>query len=108
MIKVLTFIALELPASLKQELSRRTNLIAGQDKWQRIRWMPPEKYHLTLKFLGDVDCARLSELQFVLERKLEVTPTVPCKILAITPFPFTSSPKIIAALVEPTYEVLSL
>ena len=106
--KVRTFIALGLPASLRQELSRGTNLIAGQDKWQRIRWMPPEKYHLTLTFLGDVDCARLSELQFVLEIKLEVTRMVTCKIPAITPFPFTSSPKIIAALVEPTYEVLSL
>ena len=87
--KVRTFIALELPASLRQELSRGTNLIAGQDKWQRIRWMPPEKYHLTLTFLGDVDSARLSELQFVLEIKLEVTRMVPFKIPAITPFPFT-------------------
>ena len=33
---------------------------------------------------------------------------VPCKIPTITPFPFTSYPKIIAALVEPTYKVLSL
>ena len=106
--KVRTFIALELTLSLRQELSRGANLFAGQDKRQRIRWMPPEKYHLTLTFLGDVDSARLSELQFVLEIKLEVTRMVPCKIPAITPFPFTSSPKIIAALVEPTYEVLSL
>ena len=63
---------------------------------------------LALTFLGDVDSARLSELQFVPERKLEVTRMVHRKIPAITPFPFTSSPKIIAALVEPTYEVLSL
>jgi len=51
--------------------------------------MPSEKYHLTLTFLGDVDSARLSELQFVLEIKLEVTQMLPCKIPAITPFPFT-------------------
>ena len=87
--KVRTFIALGLPASLRKELSRGTNLIAGQDKWLRIRWISPGKYHLTLTFLGDVDCARLSELQFVPERKLEVTRMVPCKIPAITPFPFT-------------------
>ena len=58
--------------------------------------------------MGDVDSARLSELQFVLEIKLEVTQMLPFKIPAITPFPFTQSPKIIAALVEPTYEVLNL
>ena len=65
--KIRTFTALELPMSLRQELSGQANLIAGQDKRQRIRWMPPEKYHLTLTFLGDVDSTRLSELKFVLE-----------------------------------------
>ena len=106
--KIRTFVALELPMSLRQELSGEANLIAGQDKRQRIRWMPPEKYHLTLTFLGNVDSAVLSELQFALERQLELTGMVPCKISAITPFPFTQSPKIVAALVEPTDELLSL
>ena len=93
--KVRTFIALGLPASLRQELSRGTNLIAGQDKWLRIRWISPGKYHLTLTFLGDVDCARLSELKFVLERKLEVTQMLPCKIPAITPFLLHNLPKLL-------------
>ncbi|MFL2737172.1 MAG: hypothetical protein ACJ0DJ_00120 [bacterium] len=38
MIKVRTFIALEPPISLWKELSGGANLIAGQDKRQRIRW----------------------------------------------------------------------
>ena len=106
--KIRTFTALELPMSLRQELSGQANFIAGQGKRQRIRWMPPEKYHLTLTFLGDVDSARLSELQFAMERKLELTGMVPCKISTITPFPFTQSPKNVAALVEPTDELLKL
>ena len=68
--KVRTLIALELPMSLRQELTRGANHTAGQDKWQRIRWMPPEKYHLTLTFLGDVDSTRLSQLQFTMEKTL--------------------------------------
>ena len=106
--KVRTFIALELPMSLRQELSRGAKIFAGQDKRQRIRWMPPEKYHLTLTFLGNVDSAVLSKLEFALVRNLELTGMVPCKISAITPFTFTKFPKIIAAIVEPTYELLSL
>ena len=105
--KIRTFIALELPPSLRHELSGQAKLLAGQDKRQHIRWLPSENYHLTLAFLGDVDSASLSGLQFALERKLESMKAVPCKISAIAPFPF-SRPKIAAALVECTVELLQL
>ncbi len=105
--KIRTFIALELPSSFKQALFRQAQLFAGQDKRQHIRWLPPENYHLTLAFLGDIDSARLSGLQFALEQKLESVKAVPCKISAITPFPF-SRPKIAAALLECTAELLQL
>ena len=105
--KIRTFIALELPPSLRHELSGLAKLLAGQDKRQHIRWLPSENYHLTLAFLGDVDSASLSGLQFELERKLESMKAVPCKISTITPFPF-SRPKIAAALVECTVELLLL
>ena len=105
--KIRTFIALELPTSLRHELSGQAKLLAGQDKRQHIRWLPSENYHLTLAFLGDVDSASLSGLQFELERKLESMKAVPCKIPTITPFPF-SRPKIVAALLECTAELRQL
>ena len=105
--KIRTFIALELPSSFKQALFRQAQLLAGQDKRQHIRWLPPENYHLTLAFLGDVDSVRLSGLQFALELKLEFVKAVHCKISAISPFPF-SRPKIAAALLERTIKLLQL
>ena len=105
--KIRTFIALELPPSLRHELSSQAKLLAGQDKRQHIRWLPPENYHLTLVFLGDVDSASLSGLQFTLEQKLGSMKAVPCKITTITPFPF-SRPKIAAALLECTAELRQL
>ena len=105
--KIRTFISLDLPLSIRHELSGHTKLIAGQDKRQQIRWLPPENYHLTLVFLGDVDSTKLSGLQFTLEQKLEATEAVPLIISTITPFPF-SRPKIAAALVERTAELLRL
>ena len=98
--KIRSFISLNLPLSLRHELS-------GQDKRQKIRWMPPENYHLTLVFLGEIESAILSGLQFALERKLKSTKAVPLTISAITPFPF-SRPRIDAALVEQTAELLRL
>ena len=60
-----------------------------------------------MAFLGDVDSASLSGLQFELERRLESMKAVPCKITTITPFPF-SRPKIAAALLECTAELRQL
>ena len=105
--KIRSFISLDLPLSLRHELSGHAKLIAGQDKRQKIRWLPPENYHLTLVFLGEIESAILSGLQFALEQKLEATESVPLTISAITPFPF-SRPRIDAALVEQTAELLQL
>jgi len=107
LMKIRSFIALELPSSLKQELFGQAKILAGQDKRQYIRWLPPENYHLTLAFLGDIDSARLSGLQFALEKKLEFVKAVPCTISVISPFPF-SRPKIIAGILERTAELLWL
>ena len=105
--KIRSFISLDLPLSLRHELSGYAELIAGQDKRQKIHWLPPENYHLTVVFLGEVESAILSGLQFALEQKLEAAESVPLTISAITPFPF-SRPRIAAALVEHTAELLRL
>ena len=81
--------------------------MAGQDKRERVRWLLPEDYHLTLAFLGDLDSASLSGLQFALEQKLGFMKAVPCKISTISLFPF-SRPKIAAAFLERTVELLQL
>ena len=94
--KIRSFISLDLPLSLRHELSGHAKHIAGQDKRQKIRWLPPENYHLTLVFSGDVESVKISALQLALERKLESTKAVPLTISAITPFPF-SRPRIATA-----------
>ena len=102
-----SFISLNLPLSLRHELARHAGLIAGQDKRLQIRWLPLEKYHLTLVFLGEVESAILSSLQFTLEQKLETAESIPLTFSAITPFPF-SRPRIAAILVEQNAVLLQL
>ena len=105
--KIRSFISLDFPLSLRHELSGYAKLIAGQNKRRQIRWLSPRNYHLTLVFLGEVESAILSGLQFALEQKLEAAESVPLTISAITPFPF-SRPRIAAALVEHTAKLLRL
>ncbi|MGQ9801579.1 MAG: RNA 2',3'-cyclic phosphodiesterase [Candidatus Saccharicenans sp.] len=59
------FIAIDLTTGIKTELARAVRLLkpvaAG------IKWVEPENYHLTLKFLGEVSESQVEVIKAVLE-----------------------------------------
>jgi len=58
--RIRSFIAIELPQDLKTELAGlQTKLKVDRP---RVKWVSPEGIHLTLKFLGDVDASRISQV----------------------------------------------
>lgn len=64
-----TFIALELPKEkLKRIIEVRDKTINNYDK---IRWEPIDKLHITLKFLGETDINLISEINSELENLLK-------------------------------------
>lgn len=58
------FVALELPEPVRREAVRRA--AAVRDRLPEARWVRPEAIHLTLRFLGEVDPARLPALSAAL------------------------------------------
>jgi len=58
--KVRSFIAIELPAELRQGLARIQARLKV-DK-PRVKWVDPNSIHLTLKFLGNVDPAMIGAI----------------------------------------------
>ncbi len=67
------FMAIELPADVKQELGRVSNLLAGQLPphtvlSRAVRWVQPGNMHLTLRFLGDTAVTQLLPLSQQLDQ----------------------------------------
>ena len=54
------FTALEIPADVGQSLAMLRGGLPG------ARWIDPENYHLTLRFIGDIDDALAREIAFML------------------------------------------
>ncbi len=54
------FVALDLPWSLKQQLSQLAGGLPG------AKWVPPDNYHLTLRFIGEMPAHRAEEVDFAL------------------------------------------
>src|SRR5664279_2960759 len=56
------FTGLEIPAALGEQLSLLRGGLPG------ARWIDPENYHLTLRFIGDVDDEIAHEIDWLLGR----------------------------------------
>jgi RNA 2',3'-cyclic 3'-phosphodiesterase len=54
------FVALDLPASLRQRLSTLTGGLPG------ARWVPAENYHVTLRFIGETPSWKAEEIDHAL------------------------------------------
>ena len=75
---------------------------------QQIRWIPEEKYHLTLSFLGEVEYVLIRSLKLELEKILCFYKAVSFRFSEITSFPFSGTPKIVAAMLEQSDELMKL
>ena len=106
--KIRVFLALEIPKKVRDRLYAYTELASGNSNLKPIRWLLRDNYHITLAFLGNIEYFLISNLQQKLEQNLSSTKAVLFRFSEITPFPFSSTPKIVAAMLEYSRELMYL
>jgi 2'-5' RNA ligase len=73
------FCAIELPEDLKSRVGEHIKRLRESFSKARTSWEKPEKIHITLKFIGDVEVARIEEL----------SRAVRCAAATVEPFELT-------------------
>lgn len=87
------FIALDLEEDLRNDISRQQTIFTRQVKG--FKWVDPEDYHLTLKFLGSVRKERVQEVGDLLEGIGLQQDPFPVTLQGISAFPYQSNPRVI-------------
>ncbi|MBI3909965.1 MAG: RNA 2',3'-cyclic phosphodiesterase [Armatimonadetes bacterium] len=86
------FIALPVPEALHPAIIRVQESLAGAGD---VRWIPPENWHLTLKFLGNISEDRLRRLTDLLEKVSNSCSQFVIELGGIGAFPNLRRPQIV-------------
>jgi 2'-5' RNA ligase len=89
-----TFVAVLLPDEIRQRLAQEVDALRGHASG--VAWVAAENLHITVKFLGGVDEARLADVAAALERAATV-PAFEVEIRGLGAFPTASRPRVLWA-----------
>jgi 2'-5' RNA ligase len=88
-----TFVALELPGMARSALGLTMASLSAVE--QRVRWARPDGMHMTLKFLGDVEESRTSELRAAVQAIARRHGPMTLQLSALGAFPRLERAKVI-------------
>ena len=94
------FIALNLPKKEKDRIYRAAHVLRKSDL--PVRWVDPEKYHITLKFLGEIAEDRVEVVEEAVERVAQMTGALDLAVEGFGAFPTIRRPQVMWVGVEPT------
>lgn len=93
-----TFVALELSDTVRRELGRLQGKLGqvGCD----VKWVAPKNIHLTLKFLGDVEEAKIDDIKNVLTRISSGEKAFKISLFKLGAFPSVNRPRVLWAGID--------
>jgi len=95
--KIRAFIAIELPATARSALAQASQQLARQLPAGSVRWVKPERMHLTLRFLGDTAVTQLPALAAQLDELAARHAPFNLRLDKLGCFPHCKRPRVIWA-----------
>ena len=87
------FIAIELSDEIKESLARLQKRL--KESAADIKWVDPHNVHLTLKFLGDIEDAKIEDIKTLLDNAASQFSAFEIKLSALGAFPNEKNPRVI-------------
>lgn len=89
------FIAINLPDSIKAQISEIIDKLAKANCEEPIKWVREEQLHLTLHFLGYLEANQAKKVQSVLNNLTKSYPVCQLKCASIDAFPNLNRPRVL-------------
>src|ERR671916_1601729 len=93
--RVRVFCAVELPEDVRAEAARHVARLRAEFPRLKVGWEREEKLHLTLKFLGEIDEARVELLTRAAEAAADATRAFELSIEGAGFFPPRGAPRVL-------------
>ena len=88
-----SFLAFEIPSEILKKIGEVQEDLKSSHA--DVRWVSPEKIHLTLKFFGNIDEPRIEPIIQSIDGLIRVTSPIPLKVRGVGAFPHLKNPRVI-------------
>lgn len=105
---VRAFFAWEPPEVAKLALAALARELRARPDGDAVRWVRPEGYHVTLRFLGNVATADVPALARAVEAALAGVVRFPVALGATRAFPSARQPRVVVIELEPEADLAAL
>jgi 2'-5' RNA ligase len=90
---VRSFLAIELPRAIQRKIEEVQEDLKSSHP--DVRWVSPEKIHLTLKFFGNIEESRIEPIVKSIQEPIQNTPPFPLTVRGVGAFPHLKNPRVI-------------
>ena len=101
------FIAVDLDTAIRQRLAAAQERLRGAGC--TIKWVRPDRMHLTLKFLGEIDPGAVGDVADAMAAATEVVAPFELRLLGLGSFPPRGAPRVVwAGVVDASGQLAAL
>ena len=103
-----TFIAVEFPKSLLDQIEKQTARLRGSLGNEIVRWVPTQNMHLTLKFIGNVSKSHLDFIKQLVAQTADDHKQFDLQLGGTGSFPNSKRPRVLWAGIHAPAELAAL